>query len=177
VEKDERSNSGSKEPEEHPSPSSVGTSGSHQMPDYNIDLIENVDDVHPLFMNFIKASPYKNYPVSEDMIRTVLEQGICFTLKVGSTDPWEESKVVGFLLAAESKFHPYLGVCSIASELAWWVEPEHRGHGKKLLEAFLDWAEAAEFQYITMSALGDELDQLYQSYGFDRNEVVYIKRV
>lgn len=137
------------------------------MPHYSVDLSEDVEELIPLYLNFKNASPYKDYPHDLSYVRATFEQAFCFTLKA-------DDEVVGFLVAAAGSIHPLLGPFNVASELAWWVEPEHRGHGKKLLEAFLLWAE--EFDYVTMSALDDSLDKLYSSYGFTKNEVAYIKR-
>ena len=139
------------------------------MPHYEIGLADDVDteELVPLILNFKNASPYKDEPINMEALKAVFDQGICFILLA-------DDKIVGFLLAAISNFHPFLGLTSIATELAWWVEPEHRGHGKKLLEAFLMWSE--EFDYVVLSGLDDSLGKLYESYGFTKNEVSYLKR-
>jgi GNAT superfamily N-acetyltransferase len=139
------------------------------MPLYSIELAEpeDLDSLYPLILNFKEASPYKDYPLNEEALKALFANGVTFVMKANF-------KIVGFLLAVEGEYHPFLGKCTIASELAWWVEPEHRGHGRELLEAFMMYFEDVE--YLTMSALDDNLGKLYESYGFQKNEVAYVKR-
>jgi GNAT superfamily N-acetyltransferase len=142
------------------------------MPHYDVQVADDkdTDELLPLFLNFKAASPYADYPVDIPTVRTVFEQSVCFILMA-------DDKIVGFLLATEGNFHPYLGLTRIAIEMAWWVEPEHRGHGKSLLDAFLAWTEEAKFEYVTMTAIDDTVGHIYERYGFTKNEVAYIKRI
>jgi GNAT superfamily N-acetyltransferase len=139
------------------------------MPDYKIEIAlpEDTEKLLPLILNFKEASPYKDFPLNMEALGALFNGGITFVL-------YCDEEPVGFLLAVEGDYHPFLGKCSIASELAWWVEPDHRGHGKQLLEAYLMYFEDVEF--ITMSALDDSLGRVYESYGFTKNEVAYLRR-
>lgn len=63
----------------------------------------------------------------------------------------------------------------MASELFWWVEPEHRGHGVRLMKQAEAWARAQGATALQMIAPTSEVEQLYQRLGYDRIEVAYQK--
>jgi GNAT superfamily N-acetyltransferase len=64
-------------------------------------------------------------------------------------------------------------------ELFWWVEPEQRGHGLKLLKALEEWARdrgAQSFQMGGMRALKN-LDNIYKRVGYEPSESIYRKKL
>lgn len=61
----------------------------------------------------------------------------------------------------------------MASELMWWVEPSHRGHGLRLLTAARLWAKAAGATTIQMIAPTPEVEVLYTRLGYMKIESAY----
>ena len=88
--------------------------------------------------------------------------------------------MIGMMIYA----HPMSGERT-ASEVMWWVEPEHRGIGLQLLAAATDWAVgqgAAILQLIAPSQADEAIAvgsvaELYHRLAFDRIETTYQKRL
>lgn len=70
--------------------------------------------------------------------------------------------------------HPVSGQLT-ASELAWWVDPEHRGDGVLLLDLAEAWARAAGATALQMIAPSPVVERFYRLRGFARVEVLYQK--
>lgn len=68
--------------------------------------------------------------------------------------------------------HPMSGD-AMASEVCWWVEPQHRGVGMRLLKAAETWARAAGATTLQMVAPNPEVERFYQRVGFAQVETVY----
>ncbi len=68
-----------------------------------------------------------------------------------------------------------------AREAFWYVDPDHRGGGAGLLEAFEDWAEGLGARRIWMVRLHGwrdrQMDRFYQRKGYESVETVYRKEV
>lgn len=71
----------------------------------------------------------------------------------------------------------------MASELMWYVAPEHRQSkiAGTLISMFEKWAKENEIKYVTMShydnPLGDTLAKAYAKRGFKKMEVTYLKEL
>ena len=67
----------------------------------------------------------------------------------------------------------------IASELFWYVDREHRGHGLKLLDAFEAWADSCGCQQKIMVYLADlmpeQVKHIYERKGYKQMEIHYTK--
>ena len=72
--------------------------------------------------------------------------------------------------------HPITGEVT-ASELFWWVEPEYRGHGVRLLKRGEQWARASGAQQVHMIALTPAVGQLYERLGYGYLEANYHKAI
>ena len=72
--------------------------------------------------------------------------------------------------------HPFTGRRT-ASELFWWVEPESRGHGMRLLKAGRDWAKAAGATTLQMIAPGIAVANFYERLGYTRVETTFVTRL
>lgn len=82
-----------------------------------------------------------------------------------------DGALVGMIGALVSE-HPYSGE-RVASELFWWVEPAHRGHGRDLMKAAEAWARdqgAARFQMVAPNA---RVGRLYERFGYTAVETLY----
>lgn len=74
--------------------------------------------------------------------------------------------------------HPFSGE-RVASELAWWVEPEHRqsSAGRRLLSAAEAWASGRGAVSLHMIAPNAHVEQFYQRVGYSKVEVTYERRL
>lgn len=70
--------------------------------------------------------------------------------------------------------HPITGERA-AQELFWWVEPEHRGYGIRLLKRGEQWAAAVGAQHLHMIAPTAAVGQLYERLGYGYLEAAYQK--
>lgn len=83
---------------------------------------------------------------------------------------------IGFLAGYSTPF-PF-GPHLVASELAWYVYPEHRGQkiGSQFLQAFEYWAkEKAGCKFISMVCLDERLDKFYVKNEYKLYERAYVK--
>lgn len=62
---------------------------------------------------------------------------------------------------------------TVAGEVVWWVEPEHRGEGFNLLMEAEKRARAAGAKYMQMIAPTEKLERIYKSMGFEFVEATY----
>lgn len=136
-----------------------------------------------LVHQWIEESPYKDLTVDPHKLDTILQalltgngtQGIAILAM-------KDDKPVGMVLGqvAEMLFSHE----TLAHELAWWVEPSHRG-GKiaiKLLDAFEYWAkEVAKCKRVQMSMVetenADRVGKLYTRRGYTLREKAYLKEL
>ncbi len=82
----------------------------------------------------------------------------------------------GFL-AAEAGPHPFAGV-TIATELAWWVEPAYRGAAALgMLGAYEEWARGAGCAAIHLAGLGGDpaVSTVYRRRGYRPAETHFLK--
>lgn len=68
--------------------------------------------------------------------------------------------------------HPITGEIT-ASELFWWVEPEARGTGIRLLKRGEQWARDAGAERIHMIAPTSDVGRLYERLGYTALETTY----
>lgn len=137
-----------------------------------IATIDDVQEILEMSMNFMKETEYSEFS-SEDSIRSFIEgmvtapQHACIIL----LEPG-----VGFLAghAVPFPFGPHI----LASEIAWWVNPEHRGKkvGSDFLAAFEYWAkEKAGCTMVSMVCLDDSVSKYYDKQGYKLYERAYMK--
>lgn len=93
----------------------------------------------------------------------------------------ESSKVCGMVvgLASETPFSTDV----VASELAWWVDPEYRGTRKAgdLVLAYEAWARHIGCKHVTMALLpqltNPKVERYYDRLGYKKTEISYIKEL
>lgn len=132
----------------------------------------------PLIHKFISYSPYTSLVDTNVLYRLVYN--ILTPIDTTVVDP----KVI--LMDTEGKgfiagfIYPFIyGSCLQASELGWWVEPEHRNTnlGTDLLSCFEQWAKDNNAQLVCMSSLNDKLDNYYIKNGYKLFEKTYMKEL
>jgi|TARA_R110000803_G_C11804967_1_gene299895 hypothetical protein len=124
--------------------------------------------------NFYSVAGYDPHIPFDDetaceLFECCMNMGLCYVA--------EEDEVVGFVLgvAAPSIMNKnYL----IGSELAWWVEPEHRGKvGIKLLKHIEQSAEEIGLKIWSMMALESQnpesVEKIYLNSGYKKTETTY----
>lgn len=90
-----------------------------------------------------------------------------------------QEETVGMLVgfATETPF----SYDKIASELAWWVEPEHRGNRKALdlIYAYEAWALKIGCKHVSMSLLPalTDVSKTYERMGYKQTEISYLKEL
>lgn len=68
--------------------------------------------------------------------------------------------------------HPYSGERT-AFELVWWMEPESRGNGLRLLRAAEDWARERGATSMQMVAPNERIGALYRRLGYQPVETSF----
>lgn len=133
---------------------------------------EDLSEVMRMAMNFLEVSGYKEYSDEASIeklfggiITSAPTEGICIL-----------SPNQGFIIGACTPF--LFGQCLLATEVAWWVEPEARGSGEglKLLNAFEYWAKnVAGCRLISMTSLNKDVEKVYKKNGYKLYERAYMK--
>lgn len=131
---------------------------------------------------------------TESDINAVLDMALKFVKNTGYKDIYNEYKVTSMILYCMEHgivlMHDYgfvmgladqfiYGSTSMATELAWWVDPDHRGDGvgKELLEGFESWAKSIGCSYVTMISIDDNVGKYYEKKGYKLYERAYMKEL
>lgn len=80
------------------------------------------------------------------------------------------------MIGAIATFHPYSGD-PVMSEMFWYVEPESRGGGVRLLKAAEDWARSHGILDSIMISPSPKVSAFYRRLGYERLEEQFIKRL
>lgn len=126
--------------------------------------------------NFWERTIY-NEDFCEDTVQGMLS--VCLDQELLSVVE-NDGVLVGFACAFKGGL---LGNSAIATgtELAWWVEPDHRGgkNGISLLKHLEDLAAKAGIKYWNMafmcSCMPDIVEDIYKKMGYVKSEVIYTK--
>jgi len=125
-----------------------------------------------------------------ELVKNVLQLGAIFVAEVEDGDRelphWHDrdtckickTSIVG-MLAIVILPHPLTGV-PYADEIAWWVEPEHRGGliGPHMLRRAEEWATRNGANVVKMVApAGSTVGAFYERRGYRAVETAYIKTI
>lgn len=113
------------------------------------DKISNKDDIELLIQAFLEAPRNEKIIILDDF---------------------------GFIAGQVTKF-PF-GSDLMASEVAWWIDPDSRGEnrGAKLVQAFEYWAKnIAGCRFVSMTSLDSVVEKLYKKNGYKLYERAYMK--
>ena len=130
--------------------------------------------------DFHKESPYHEIPFSETRVREIFDQylssdktGLMVLLLLADSTP------CGLIVSISSKL-PF-SEASVASELIWWVDHEHRRRrgSLELFHAYEYWAKKVGSIYTSaVSTEGTvQLDKFYERSGYKKAETTYIKNI
>lgn len=70
-----------------------------------------------------------------------------------------------------------LAPVTVADELAWWIDPAHRGrHALRMIDVYISWGVDMGCERVGMSALANTaVEKLYKRRGFEPAEAKYVK--
>lgn len=120
---------------------------------------------------FVEETPYRDLiAIDPDRlsatVRYVLASENGVVLVSGS-----DASITG-MIALTAYDHPYSGERT-AFELVWWVEPEARGDGVRLLRAAEEWAREQGAKHMQMVAPNAKVGRLYSRLGYAPVETSY----
>lgn len=138
-----------------------------------IATADDTDLIVSMTMKFLSSVPYGEL-FTEEAVRNVVE-GLLSSDKKDAIVIAIEDK--GFIAGIAKKF-PY-GETLIATEIGWWVEPEHRKSnvGGQLIDAFEYWASQVGCERVTMMCLTEELRGYYEKRGYVLSELAFMKEI
>jgi GNAT superfamily N-acetyltransferase len=84
----------------------------------------------------------------------------------------EKGRVLTGMIGLLAYNHPFSGERT-AFEVVWWVQPEARGDGVRLLKAAEEWAREQGIQKVQMVAPNERVGALYQRLGYVPVETSY----
>lgn len=80
------------------------------------------------------------------------------------------------MLGVIATFHPYSGD-PVMSEMFWYVEPEHRGQGVRLLKTAEAWARSHGVTASIMISPSAKVSTFYRRLGYELLEEQFIKKL
>lgn len=130
-----------------------------------------------LAKKFLKES---KYPFSLDMDKLLESFGAAINNQDFAVLVMEDDgDLVGMLVGGVAQ--PLFSLDRVATELAWFVLPEHRDsrHSIKLLKAYEDWAEEVNCKFVTMVDIHtlNDLTALYERKGYSLTEKTFVKEI
>lgn len=141
--------------------------------------IEDYGEVLRMARAFHKSSPYSEITFSEDVCSALFDQYLL----------GDKTGLIIILSVDESPYGMVIGHCAappfstekVASEVAWWVDEDHRGSKDSilLLKAYEDWALRVGASVCQVAMLDDvtDLQRFYQRQGYHPAERSFIKEL
>ena len=135
-----------------------------------------VDDIPVLVamgMRFAQSDAYKHIvrdnPVQfEKMARMLITSGLGVMLVLEKNGCVEG--MIGMLCTPH-----FLSGDMFAGEICWWINPEHRGDGVRLMRSAETWAREQGALSIQMVAPNERVGSLYERMGYQQTETSYQK--
>lgn len=155
-----------------------------RQPTHNLKVatINDLEIIKPMAKRFFEASPYKDYPMQEDLfdnyVKSFLTDDAIKMIIISFTKDNQPAGFIAFELGMWS-FSPVLA----GIEKAMWVDEEYRkdDHAKDLLGAFEFCAKKSNCKILQLSSIAGELekslDKFYKKMNYDKVESIYLKKV
>ena len=121
---------------------------------------------------FLSNSVYAAFPINREQMAQTVE--LLLTSPIGRIYVAERNGDVVGMIGGLLFRHPISGEATV-SELFWWVEPEHRGCGIRLLKRAEEWAVEVGAVRMHMVAPTAEVGQMYLRLGYSPLETTYQK--
>lgn len=138
------------------------------------DIPQIIEMAQRFWSETIYAEPMDPDTV-EVMAQTCIDQGMMVVVESGAVIVGFACGVIGGLLGDAN--------VKVGTEVAWWVEPEHRSgrNGIGLLKLLEQQAKAQGIKYWSMaymeSSMPKEIAAIYEKMGYQRNEILYTKEL
>lgn len=138
---------------------------------------EDYREIVRMAKSFHEASPYSDVEFSEERCEELFRAYLT----------GDRRSLVIILAVDDRPFGMIIGHCSelpfsddrVSSEIAWWVDEDHRGHRDSvlLMKAYQDWSIRVGAKMTQMAMLDSvtDLDKFYRRQGFVPAERSYIK--
>lgn len=136
---------------------------------------DDIDQIAVLGERFITESHYRRLiGINPDALRSVAEMLIREDHGLLLVDEFygELAGMIGMI----ATIHPTSWE-PVASELFWYVPPEARGCGLKLLYAAERWARKSDLKRCIMVSPNERVATLYRRLGYDELETQFIKDI
>lgn len=133
---------------------------------------DDFDVILEMAMKFIESTNYKELADQQTIANFVWN-----LLDLPATEGIVILTEGGMLAGVIKPF--VFGTVKLATEVAWWVDPDKRstGIGKALLDTFEYWAEANHCTGVIMVSLDDQLAKYYEKQGYKVQERTYMKEL
>lgn len=132
---------------------------------------EDIPRLLEMGMRFHQSTSYKDHLTANPEQMSKIARHIAST--GGLLVSEEDGQVVGMF--GFVTFPHFLSGELIAGEVFWWVEPEHRGEGKKLLQEAEKMARLAGAKRMQMIAPDERVGRLYERMKYKFVESAYQK--
>lgn len=140
----------------------------------------DADALFGMARKFVAFAPYRDsLTVTDDELRAIITY---FTANATVFVADEAGSAIGMLVGILAPVW-YAPSCKVATELAWWVEPEHRGGTAaiRLMQAFEKWAQDEHAVMCSMSNLeindGGRVISMLGRMGYKLTEQSHTKRI
>jgi len=139
---------------------------------------KDVMDIVAMACEFWEDTVYSERACPEtitDMVNHCIEQNLLSVVEINGDVVGFAAGIKGTLLGNRRT--------SVGTELAWWVNPEHRAgsNGIKLLRHIETLAKDAGIKYWTMaymeSSMPETVKRIYENMGYRQTEVVYMREL
>lgn len=132
----------------------------------------DVPAVVEMGLRFLASPEYRTYFTGDaSRLEILIRMGVGSEGMASWVAEHEDGTLVGMLGVVVFN-HPMSGE-RVASEIAWWVNPEARGIGMRLLREAERWAKAQGATRLLMVAPNDRVGGFYQRLGFSPVETSY----
>ena len=119
-----------------------------------------------IYKDLLADNPAQMQAISERLISG--DDGVILVLE-------RFDRVVGMI--GMVLFDHHLSAERVAGEVAWWIEPESRGDGLRLMRAAEQWAIDSGAVKVQMIAPNERVGQVYSRLGYIQMEVGWQKNV
>lgn len=139
---------------------------------FTIGTVADYESIFSIVSKSITESLFAYTRIAEDRLKAVitniLTDGLVIVIK-------HDAEPVGVFMATTTGF--WWNNDKIALQVAWYIEPDHRGKGlsEDVMGMFEMWAKLQGCTAITMMFSGNDLSKLYERKGFSKKETVYMK--
>jgi len=138
-----------------------------------IATIEDLDTILRMADQFVWEIQY-GHITSSEKIKAVAEEVLSANKKEKIVILFDD---IGILAGVTTPL--LFSDALIATELMWWVHPDHRKKdvGFQLLKTFEYWASQVGAKFVSMTSVDERVGKFYEANGYALYERVYFKEI